>query len=930
MILEFLRSRSFLILAFAIGASLIIGFLSFSGMYVLLPLLPLAIAAFVLSIAYEGEIYLQNIRGAFDKLFNPNYYKEQLAKECLRELLPHEEERRRALFENQFAIEKIRTLLTELETSGLFAFPNANQKQQYKIIIEALQDNAPEIAENFPTIENFYKYPISKLKKTISVSYQNLIDNTPFFDDFLHLLRIYHQYDEPNLRGYTLERMSSYRKTSLNKRILHLSQKKGEIFYSLVSPNGQEIYQQSTGIKAPKPFTLKKLNQIKAQILTVAQRNGHAHADDGDNKERLKKSLQTLEQVFIDQLFETPNAPKEHHLPHTKQYIDSLHQFFDKNFALAELSEEEFIALKQDLKNHQKTKLLKLATKENYKTILFSQEDVQNLRTALPQTSEHLGQKFIDTPFREIWETKLKKRRRAFRMTQALSSIAALFMMLGTSFLLVEAFSVFPFMAAISFSIWPAFIVPMAIVAGFAFGLLTFNAITDMINDDIILERYRKLKEDWHKGLTFKSGLMLVTTMSLFVLTIALTVCTAGTWWTVIKHTRPIFAFMRKIPVVVVGLAAAVLGIATFAFSVGNTLDTLKELDEEAGDHPYDLALMDLDEGASLPDPQALQKPTLVKQGKQYWVVGSLDGKTWQIKQLFPNGVFDYIDFGKAYLRFSPRQSFTYLIIWLYSAHRFIPNSKNWRQKANPFRFILITTYTPLRIILFLGHLISIGVMADRLPGIPEILSALFGIISEFFEDWHYFFSFKHAHHDDIQSLYDEYHEKEGGHDHTDDLPTRILRQLFYPIIYMAAWWDNVFSNAREDLPPLRKYASHWVWVQDKDERALSFENALDEYRGLSAQAEITLDKDDSTYIQIAQRMPELAETSVGDSTEPVAKIIALEAQSEQSFLVDNLATLAYEEKDSTQKHLTYFSMFKKCACPASHQAREYIPSMAQ
>ena len=55
------------------GASLILGFLSFGGMYALLPFLPLAFAGFALSVSYEGEIYLQNIKGALKKLFKTNY-----------------------------------------------------------------------------------------------------------------------------------------------------------------------------------------------------------------------------------------------------------------------------------------------------------------------------------------------------------------------------------------------------------------------------------------------------------------------------------------------------------------------------------------------------------------------------------------------------------------------------------------------------------------------------------------------------------------------------------------------------------------------------------------------------------------------------------------------------------------------------------------
>ena len=70
-----------------LGAGLTLGFLSFSGMYALAPLLPLAFTALGLSVAYEGEIYLQNIKGAWRKLFKPNYVKQQLANDYLLQAL---------------------------------------------------------------------------------------------------------------------------------------------------------------------------------------------------------------------------------------------------------------------------------------------------------------------------------------------------------------------------------------------------------------------------------------------------------------------------------------------------------------------------------------------------------------------------------------------------------------------------------------------------------------------------------------------------------------------------------------------------------------------------------------------------------------------------------------------------------------------------
>ena len=71
------------------GASLTIGLLVFGGTLAIWPVLPAAVAAFVLSVAYEGEIYLQNIKGSLKKLFKSNQLERQLAKACLLEHFPN-------------------------------------------------------------------------------------------------------------------------------------------------------------------------------------------------------------------------------------------------------------------------------------------------------------------------------------------------------------------------------------------------------------------------------------------------------------------------------------------------------------------------------------------------------------------------------------------------------------------------------------------------------------------------------------------------------------------------------------------------------------------------------------------------------------------------------------------------------------------------
>ena len=69
-----------------IGAVLLLGLLAFTGMYVLFPILSLAIATFALSVIYEAEIYQQNISNALDKLLDNDILMQTLGKNTLLEL----------------------------------------------------------------------------------------------------------------------------------------------------------------------------------------------------------------------------------------------------------------------------------------------------------------------------------------------------------------------------------------------------------------------------------------------------------------------------------------------------------------------------------------------------------------------------------------------------------------------------------------------------------------------------------------------------------------------------------------------------------------------------------------------------------------------------------------------------------------------------
>lgn len=496
------------LLLLTLGASLILGFLSFGGMFALFPILPLAFGAFALSVAYEGEIYLQNIKGSLNKLFKTDYLKNHLAKEYL-----------------------------------LNNFP----------------DNTKD--ENCPQ----------------------------FFKDYEIQLKLLHTFGHKNLNKVSKKR-----------------------------------------------------------------------------KKQIETTLKDMEKWFAKQLFVDQSSQDVE----TSDYAKKLQTW------LADHDQDE-------------------------------------------------------------WKLKLDSRRSTFQAVKVFSFIAGAFMSLGTTYLIVEAFSVIPFFATIPFAVWPALIVPMALIAGTAYGLLTYNAVTDMINNDTIKKWYIKLRDDLSKGITVRNILMTTTAIVLVALAVTLTVFTAGTWWTVATNARPLFEWMKKFPSFVMGIINPIItGFSAIFFNVQNTAESMELIDQAT-----------------------------------------------QAKENLFVSMYNSIRNGWAHLR----------------------ANENFWQMANPFRIILKLTVTPLRVLLFLGHLASIALTADRMPGVPQIVAALIAMISEGFEDAHYFVEHSHDdnedgheghhHHHDTKTLLGERLDAAQAHSHDVDIPTIILKTLASPLYLLAATWDYAFGT---------------------------------------------------------------------------------------------------------------------------------------
>jgi len=522
-------SRKFALFLLTSGASMILGLLSFGGMFALWPILPLAFATFVLSTGYEWEIYSQNIKGAWNKLFKHNSLKRQLAKDFL--------------------------------------------------------------LDNFPT---------------------TLEDDCPqFFKDYAIQLQLLH----------------TFGRKSLNK-------------------------------------------ESRAQ------------------KKLEEKRLRDMEKWFALQLFDDTEADRP------LAYESKLREWFNDESRQAK------------------------------------REETRRLHD---------------------------ERQNSFWWAQHFSTVAGVFMGLGSTYLLVETFTIIPLFATLPLTAWPFLILPMATIAGAAYGLLTYNAVTDFLVDDtfwewckdlgIIAQPANDAEHDEHEhhehahhehahgghahGNPNGSAPFLKPLLGwvLVTLAIGLTVCTAGTWWSVVKETRPLFTWMANLPRFIMGLInPTITAFSAVVFNLQNTRESLGVLLE---------------------------------------VIATFGEKVAYAKDQVTNG------YGR------------------------LRKHENLAQIINPGRLVLIATIMPLRVLLFLGHLVSIGVTADRLPGVSQLYSAILGFISEFFEDLHYFFGHEHVESEQptLNDLLQQRLGKGHRHNHDLDLPTTALKWILTPVYYMAMWWDWGFSQ---------------------------------------------------------------------------------------------------------------------------------------
>ena len=321
------------------------------------------------------------------------------------------------------------------------------------------------------------------------------------------------------------------------------------------------------------------------------------------------------------------------------------------------------------------------------------------------------------------WQEKANNTNRYHRYIQIFSAIAATLMSLGTVYLILEVLPTLPFLS-IAHAALPFVVLPMAVIAGIAYGFLSYNSLTDFLLKNNLKEWWQDIKSQLtNPDRNSKNILFAIFSALVLTLNLSLTLFTAGTWWSVVNASQTTWSWLKN-PIIRLtsALIAPVVSISTLGFNLENTIETIKEVKG------------------------ALNQPTSETPAVESLPV---DIKT---------------------------------------------SAETTMQLWNPFRLLHKLTFTPLLMLLFLGHLVSIGLTADRMPGVPAIISALFGMISEGFEDFHYFF--------DIDKLLNNHSGNDGGHAHHHHehsaIPTKVLEMLFSPLFALSALWHWGFQSKNQ------------------------------------------------------------------------------------------------------------------------------------
>ncbi len=376
---------------------------------------------------------------------------------------------------------------------------------------------------------------------------------------------------------------------------------------------------------------------------------------------------------------------------------------------------------------------------------MSNQADIEfneDFNTVFPQKS----------PVLQSLQTKIKRKRILLWISMPVTVLGGAMAMFVTASELTAALAVFGISATTT--VMCAVVWPLAVVAAIGYMLMIYKTFVDIIHHKTIQKHWQSFKNSYNEGNTMTKVLYTTGMVLLIGLAITATIATAGTWWSAAQTGIALIPFISTtssaVKNVITTVGIGLLGISHLIFDYANSLESMETITASPS-----LSAVPIDQRA-------------------------------HVKAKSPTHRYVNILYHKLNKSFS-----------------------NWCAKplyvrCNPFIWINNIIELPFRLLLILGHLISIGVTGDRLGNINPAITATIGAAQEGVTDFHYVFG-----HDDDHCEGDHHHAHP-NHQHSD-IAGICLNIILAPTKLLAAAWNsigNVIAGKKE--------RSYWHFVKSE------------------------------------------------------------------------------------------------------------------
>lgn len=431
-----------------------------------------------------------------------------------------------------------------------------------------------------------------------------------------------------------------------------------------------------------------------------------------------------------------------------------------------------------------------------------NEEDVKEAKQRLEELKDYLYQQInipndpdIENPYvsQAIKDASLVELHSAKRSVWFLRFFWLISILVGivsgfvTAFAVQEAITV-GLALSLSVTVLSAIVWPVAIFAAIGATFLLYYAITDIVKNDAIVKACSKTFKLFKRSTEESIGTYLLRLLALSIvvmgiasLTIFATAASGGTCWIVMQKGIKLLA--PKLPIFVAYCVSTILIPINFAtdliYGFSTTLQTIDNC-----------------------------------------------------KGIF-QAIFDIIK--------HPIKAIKNFCANIKTKLNNLKEKESWGQFFNPFRILAKLIISPLQSLVFIGHLISIGLTTDRFMNVPPPLVAGVCAIAEGLQDLSFLTTedgHNHAQHD---------HEEDDGHDHGNllQLPLQVLLLPVLLTVGVLYWLVKICGNEvgfldaiakTFKLPllnivffPLLLPSAIWHWTFKKSENHLTFFESIKE-----------------------------------------------------------------------------------------------------